>query len=133
MGKTFVALAVAASVAQADSRRRPVVVMVPSSVAAKWPKEWQVFSERCLTGGLPVRATAHTVRRGAEFLKLLDDPPETRNHLIFLTHYALTASLRDPFVRLAILRQALLYRRSLSNQRVALYRWAGDLLNHPGA
>ena len=131
MGKTFVALAVAASVAQADSRRRPVVVMVPSSVAAKWPKEWQVFSERCLTGGLPVRATAHTVRRGAEFLKLLDDPPETRNHLIFLTHYALTASLRDPFVRLAILRQALLYRRSLSNQRVALYRWAGDLLNHP--
>ena len=32
MGKTFVALAVAASVALSDSQRRPVVVMVPPSL-----------------------------------------------------------------------------------------------------
>ena len=35
MGKTFVALAVAVSVALADKEKRPVVVMVPSSLKQK--------------------------------------------------------------------------------------------------
>jgi SNF2 family DNA or RNA helicase len=35
MGKTFVALAVATSVALSDSQRRPVVVMVPPSLKEK--------------------------------------------------------------------------------------------------
>lgn len=48
MGKTYVALAVAVSVLEATRRRRPVVIMVPSAVAEKWPTEWAVFSERCL-------------------------------------------------------------------------------------
>src|SRR5437867_12511602 len=44
MGKTFVALAVAASVALSDRQRRPVVVMVPPSLRNKWPTDFDVFS-----------------------------------------------------------------------------------------
>src|SRR3954447_15905693 len=87
MGKTYVALAVAVSVIEATRRKHPVVVMVPSAVAEKWPTEWAVFSERCLAPGHGLRASA-PLRRGSEFLKLLDDPASTRSHIIFLTHGA---------------------------------------------
>jgi hypothetical protein len=46
--KTFVALAVAVSVALSDEAQRPVVVMVPSSLKEKWPKDFEVFVEKCL-------------------------------------------------------------------------------------
>src|SRR3954452_14347447 len=84
MGKTYVALAVAVSVLEATHRKRPVVVMVPASVADKWPTEWAVFAERCLRSGHGLRASG-AIRRGSEFLKLLDDPAATRCHLIFIT------------------------------------------------
>ena len=51
MGKTYVALAVAASVLEATNRQRPVVVLVPSAIAEKWPTEWAVFADRCLRPG----------------------------------------------------------------------------------
>src|SRR5215211_6937961 len=91
MGKTYVALAVAVSVLEATRRKRPVVIMVPPAVAEKWPTEWEVFRERCLDKGHGIRAS-DPVRRGSEFLKLLDDPPASRRHLIFLTHGALTTN-----------------------------------------
>ena len=50
MGKTFVALAVAASVALTRPDDGPVVVMVPPSLKHKWPKDWDVFREHCLRG-----------------------------------------------------------------------------------
>ena len=50
MGKTFVALAVAASVALARRDDGPVVVMVPPSLKHKWPRDWDVFREHCLRG-----------------------------------------------------------------------------------
>ncbi|MGB0970450.1 MAG: DEAD/DEAH box helicase [Mycobacterium sp.] len=128
MGKTYVALAVATSVLESTSGERPVVVMVPPAVAEKWPTEWAVFAERCLPAGHGLRASK-PVRRGSDFLKLLDDPAPTRSHLIFLTHGALTRNLHDPFVRLALLRQAMLYRRELSKSRRAVARFAASLLN----
>lgn len=128
MGKTFVALAVAASIAQQDPSRQ-IVVMVPASVGDKWPKDWSVFKARCLRGGPAVRATEHTVRRGAEFLKLLDDPPETRKQIIFLSHWALSTNLDDPFIKLALVRTAFRYQRHLKEQRLALSRWARKLFN----
>jgi hypothetical protein len=127
MGKTYVALATAVSVLEATERRRPVVVMVPPSVGEKWPRDWEVFTERCLRTDFGFRATDHTVRSGAEFLKLLDDPPSSRKDLIFLTHGALTGNLSDPYIKLALVRRALA-RPSLSAQRRAFPRWAGKLL-----
>lgn len=128
MGKTYVALAVAVSVLQATRRKRPVVVMVPPAVAEKWPAEWAVFEERCLKRGHGIRAS-EPMRRGSEFLKLLDDPPATRRHLIFLTHGALTTNLHDPFIRLALLRRAMMRRSDLGRRRRAIARFAASLLN----
>ena len=128
MGKTYVALAVAVSVLEATRRRRPVVVMVPPAVSEKWPTEWAVFEERCLTPGHGIRAS-EPVRRGSEFLKLLDDPPASRRHLIFLTHGALTTNLNDPFIRLALLRRAMQRRSDLGQRRRAVARFAASLLN----
>ncbi len=128
MGKTYVALAVAASVLEATNRQRPVVVLVPSAIAEKWPTEWAVFADRCLRPGHGLRAS-EPVRRGSDLLKLLDDPAATRCHVIFLTHGALTSSLTDPFVRLALLRQATLWRAERARQRRSVARFAESLLN----
>lgn len=122
MGKTFVALAVAVSVLEATDRTKPVVVMVPPSVGSKWPLEWKKFSA-ALGAGPSIRATDRSITSGAEFLKLLDDPPGIRKHLIFLTHGALSNALSDPFVRLAIVQRALRSQR-LTRQRQAFPRWA---------
>lgn len=127
MGKTFVALAVAVSVLQSTRRQNPVVVMVPSAVADKWPTEWEVFSDRCLPPKHGLRASG-AVRRGSEFLKLLDDDAASRKHLIFLTHGALTRSLNDPFIRLALIRRAMLRRQSMDQQRRAVARFGSSLL-----
>lgn len=63
MGKTFVALAVAVSVALNDHQRRQVVVMVPPSLKEKWPRDLEVFRERCLPLGL-AREFSASVRDG---------------------------------------------------------------------
>lgn len=128
MGKTFVALAVAASVIQANPGRQ-VVVMVPSAVGEKWPQDWSVFVEQCVSGGPKIRATEKPITKGSEFLKLLDDPAATRKHIIFLTHRALASNLDDPFVKLAVIRQAFKYQRNLSEQKRVLPQWAARILN----
>lgn len=126
MGKTFVALAVAVSVLEATARAKPVVVMVPSSVGSKWPLEWKKMASG-LGSGPPIRATESSVFSAAEFLKLLDDKPSERMHLIFLTHGALTSGLSDPLVRLAIVQRALRSPR-LARQRKAFPRWADHVI-----
>jgi ERCC4-related helicase len=122
MGKTFVALAVAVSVIEATKRAKPVVVMVPPSVGRKWPLEWKKMASS-LGAGPAIRATESSVSSAAEFLKLLDDKPSERVHLIFLTHGALTSGLSDPLVRLAIIQRALRSPR-LARQRKIFPRWA---------
>jgi ERCC4-related helicase len=130
MGKTFVAFAVATSILYATDRQKPVVVMMPPAVAEKWPRDWTVFKENCLDDDAPIiRATPTAVRRGSDFLKLLDDPPARRFHIVFLTHGALSSSLNDPFIKLAIVRHAFRYQRRLSRQKAAFCRWADRLLN----
>jgi superfamily II DNA or RNA helicase len=126
MGKTFVALAVAASVALSD-HKRPVVVMVPSSLKEKWPRDFGVFAEQCLSDELRSRVRCSSAETGVQFLKLLDDPPERRASLIFLTHGAMSRTLTDGWVRLAIIHRAL-YRRQDARLRVAVARRAASLV-----
>lgn len=130
MGKTYVALAVAVSVLEATGRANPVVVLVPAAVAEKWPREWQVFAEHCLPPGHGLRGS-RPVKRGSDLLKLLDDPPEERQHLIFATHTALTSRLTDPLIRLALLRQATRYNRDGDKHRRVLAKHAHALLREP--
>lgn len=129
MGKTFVAMAVAASVAWADKGRNPVVVMVPASLKSKWPRDFEVFLKRCLrTTDRGNRTIEPAIAEdGVEFLKLLDDPLGQRKQIIFLTHGALSRGLTDPWTKLAILKAALRSRR-LRDQRRAFPRFAAEIL-----
>ncbi|MDI9895998.1 helicase-related protein [Rhodococcus sp. IEGM 1381] len=129
MGKTYVALAVAVSVVLATRRRSQVVVMVPPSVAEKWPREWDVFENVCMTQSRGIRASV-PIRRGSDFLRLLDDPPERRKHIIFMTHGALTTNLNDPFIKLSLLRQATMRRPEYLALRPAIAKAALKLLNN---
>lgn len=125
MGKTFVALSIAAAAAWADGRRRPVVVMAPSSLKEKWPRDAAVFAERCVQSGKELRV--RTASRGIELFKLLDDPASTRAHIIVLTHGALHRGLNDPWNKLAILQAAMSHQR-LGDRRKHLPRFVGRIL-----
>lgn len=130
MGKTFVALAVAASIALNEPARRPIVIMVPPSLKEKWPRDFQVFTERCLTTKASKGVTAVLAENAVEFLKILDNTPSERASIIFLTHGAMNPrrKLQDVWVKLAIIQRSL-YRRHNKDQLVrALGRYAGDLL-----
>lgn len=128
MGKTFVALAVAASVILDRDDEGPIVVMVPPSLRDKWPKDWEVFQDKCLSPAARNAIRSASADSGISFLRLLDDPPVRRNHIIFLTHGALHRSLTDGYARLAVIKRAFKNRPSLRPQRDNFYKFAGKLL-----
>jgi hypothetical protein len=128
MGKTFVALAVGVSVAVADKKRRPVVVMVPPSLKEKWPRDFNLFREKCLSDRSIDTFRCGFANRAVEFLKLLDDPLERRKSIIFLTHGAMSRGLSDGWVKLALIQRALYRRKNTDVLKRSLYRFLGSLL-----
>ena len=132
MGKTFVSLAVAASVALSDKRRRPVVVMVPSGLKEKWPRDFAMFAERCLDADTAKKLRCGSAETGVEFLKILDDPVERRRQIIFLTHGAMQRALTDQWVRLAVIRMALYRRHGTDDLKRSLGRCLGQLVRGLG-
>jgi Helicase conserved C-terminal domain/SNF2-related domain len=120
LGKTYTALAVAASVVIENPSAGPVVVMVPPSLREKWPVEWGVFRSLYLSHNDLRHAEA---RDGLSFLRLLDDREAVRAQLVFLTHGAFRAQMRDPWVKLALLRQVLLRRRGFDRERAAIRKF----------
>jgi len=129
MGKTFVALAVATSIVLSDPKKRPVVVMVPPSLREKWPRDFQLFREKCLSDDLKETLSAASANTAVDYLKLLDDPPRRRRSLIFLTHGAMSRQLSDAWVKLAVIRKALRYRNDAKKLRRALCKVMGKLLH----
>lgn len=132
MGKTFVALAVAASVALEDQRRRPVIVMVPPSLQKKWAVDGAVFNDLCMaaeqgTAGKRRQLRIQTADSAVGLLAHFDDPEETRAHVIVLRHGAVAQALRDPWVKLAVLKAALRSPK-LARQRDAMPRYAARLI-----
>jgi ERCC4-related helicase len=127
MGKTFVALSVAVAAATADKNKRPVVIMVPPSLRDKWPHDWEVFRELCLTRPEDKTLRVESAPSGLDFFRLLDDPPSKRARIIFLTHGAFLLRLTDPWVKLAIIRAAL-HGIHLGKRRDALPRFVADLV-----
>lgn len=131
MGKTFIALAVAAETHFDDPRRRPVVIMVPSALVQKWPRDAKVFKEHCLRGAWreEFTFTEEPMESGVELLRTLGDGRSgCRYSIVFAKHGALYRSLGDGWVKLAILRQALYGKHSVDDIRLALSRYAGPLL-----
>ena len=127
MGKTFVALSVAVSAAIGDKGKRPVVIMVPPSLREKWPHDWRVFRDLCLNRAEDKSIRVESASSGLDFFKLLDDPPQKRARIIFLTHGAFQIGLTDPWVKLAIIRSAL-RGIHLGARRQALPRFVADLI-----
>lgn len=146
MGKTFVALGVAYSVAL-SSRKGPVVVMVPSNLLEKWQQDLSTFCELYVNGRTPVRRETATTKQLAapdalrygvaihsiELLRLLDDAPRERCHLIFLAQRAMSRSQTDKWIRLALIGEAL--RRHargrgarLIKVREQIHRFTADLI-----
>ena len=120
MGKTFVALAIAYSVAT-QSPRGPVIVMVPANLVDKWEQDLATFCELYLDNRRPVcchgarrkdliapeSVRYGTARHSVELMRLLDDPPRRRCHLILLAQGAMSRSQTDKWVRLAMISEAL--------------------------
>ena len=120
MGKTFVALAIAYSVA-IRSPRGPVIVMVPPNLVDKWEQDLKTFCELYLEDRQPLRrdgaARKHLMdstvvrygvaRHSVELMKLLDDPRPERCHLIFLAQGSMGRRQSDKWVRLALIAEAL--------------------------
>lgn len=129
MGKTYVALAVAVSAHLSDPKRRPAVVMVPSGLSEKWPREFQTFVSGCLPQFDGPKLRYKVARRCEDFLRALDDGPQSRAAVVFLTHGAMARGLGDPWVKLAILQRALLNGIDVEKVRNSLRRFAGELLS----
>ena len=120
MGKTFVALAVAYSIA-VQSPKGPVIVMVPPNLVSKWEKDLKTFCDLYVPERIPLqRGHSKTeklngrkyfpydiARHSVELLKLLDDPPRERCKLILLAQGAMSRSQSDKWVRLALIAEAL--------------------------
>jgi len=129
MGKTFVALAVAVSVALNNKGRRPVVVMVPPSLREKWPADFELFRQKCLKPEIAAKVRWGKAERAVEFLKLLDDPPNRRKTILFVTHGAMSRGLSDRWTKLALIYQALRNRHGAPELRRALSKVMGALLH----
>lgn len=129
MGKTYVAMAVTAAVLLSTRRMHcPVVVMAPPGLQHKWQRDWERFKTHCVRDQALswVRdAYAHTP---TEFFKLLDDPPDRRARLIFITTGCFFRGLHDPWVKLAMIRLARSSTRLRDTHKQRLYRWAADLV-----
>ena len=70
MGKTFVALAVAVSVYLRD--KKPVVIMIPPNLIKKWPSDFKLFRDACVSNpDIRSQLRCGVARRPEEFLKLL--------------------------------------------------------------
>jgi hypothetical protein len=147
MGKTFVALAVAYTMAMKPGVS-PVVVMVPSGLVAKWQSDLATFCALYVANCTPIAigelgstprelskpgAFRHAVAKdGISFLHLLDDPKAIRAHIIFVTHQAMSRQRMDKWVNLCLISEALRRHargrgRTLINVKTSIHRFIGEL------
>lgn len=128
MGKTFVALAVAAAHVMEDATR-PVVIMVPGGVVKKWDRDSNTFKTACLRSDAErERFRVKVAETGIEFLKLLDDPVDVRASVIILSHGALNRRLGDRWAKLAVLQAAIKGRHGAIELRTRVARYAPQVL-----
>ena len=146
MGKTFVALSVAYSVA-VQSKRGPAIVMAPANLVDKWEQDLKSFCELYLVDRHPVRkdradrkelTSPTTVRYGVarhsvELMKMLDDPASERCHMIFVPHGAMARRQTDKWIRLALIAEALrVHGRGRANRLIQvkrqIHRFLAELL-----
>jgi len=129
MGKTYVAMAVVASVIASTRRTHcPVVVMVPAGLRQKWQRDWEQFKTHCVRNHALDWVRDEYAHTPTEFFKLLDDRADRRTHLVFITTGCFSRGLNDPWVKLAMIRLARGMTKLSDTQKRRLYRWAADLV-----
>jgi superfamily II DNA or RNA helicase len=126
MGKTYVALAVVASVLTLTRGRRPVIVMMPPGLADKWQAEWQQFRAHCCVseGALDWVRDAY-VHRPTDLFRLLEDKSA---HLVWMTTNCFSRGLQDPWVKLGLIRLARSRTRMDPDTKNRLFKWAPSLV-----
>ncbi len=122
MGKTYVALAVVASYIRSTPKLGRVVIFVPAAVAEKWVREWRKFSQSLLAPDHGIRCVSQPIRSGEEFLSKLDTPSD--EHILVVTHTALTNTLKDSFIQLALLHYATRYIQDRNELRARIAKWS---------
>jgi len=129
MGKTYVALAVAASViASTHGRGGPVVVMVPSRLRRKWQREWEQFKHHCTPLGSFDWVRTEYAHTPAAFFRLREDRGTRRCHLVFMTTGCFTRGLQDPWIKLAFIRLARRHTKLSPQIKRRIGRWAATLV-----
>ena len=129
MGKTYVALAVVASVLDAERKSgQPIVIMVPTGLAQKWQNEWMQFKTKCTSENAFDWVREGEAKNPGEFFKLLDDPQSIRKHLIFVKTNCFHQGFTDCWMKLAFIRSARAKTRMDEGMKARLYRWATSLV-----
>ena len=129
MGKTYVALAVVASVLKTERMNgRPIVIMVPTGLVQKWQNEWMQFKTICTSENAFDWVREGEAKNPGEFFKLLDDPQSTRKHLIFVTTHCFHQGFTDRWMKLAFIRGARAKTKMDEDMKARLYRWATSLV-----
>lgn len=150
MGKTFVALGVAYTVAS-RSPRGPVIVMVPANLVDKWIQDFGAFCELYVEGCRPVAKLEATraqlrdpgcirygvARHSIELFKLLDDPQRERCQLIFLAQGAMSRRQSDKWIRLALIGEAMRRHARGKAERLvkvnrSIHRYVAELIHAIG-
>ncbi|MCX7632588.1 MAG: helicase-related protein [Turneriella sp.] len=128
MGKTFVAMAVIASVLESERHNlsAPVVVMVPPGILTKWLRDWQQFKTLCVHNNALAWVQERVVQKSVEFLHVLDE--ERKAHLVFMPQTCFTRNLDDPWFKLAMIRLARSTTRLDHQEKNRLLRWAATLV-----
>ena len=129
MGKTYVALAVAASVISSTrGRGGPVVIMVPSRLRRKWQREWEQFKHHCTPPASFDWVRTEYAHTPTEFFRLRDDRGAQRCHLVFMTTGCFSLGLQDPWIKLAFIRLARRHTKLSPQLKRRICRWAATLV-----
>lgn len=130
MGKTFVALAVAASaILDTWKQRRPVIVTVPRGLVEKWLRDWADFRRHCVPAASRLRFVEPAVaKRPMELFRLFEQSGTDRARLIVTSVSAYTGKLTDPWIKLLLVRLGLMHMTVSKDQRENLEFWLTILL-----
>jgi hypothetical protein len=127
MGKTYIALAVVASVLEKRGRKGPpVVVMLPPGLVAKWQREWQQFQRTCCQPGSLDWVRDEYAYEPIRFLRLVEG--DGKADLVWMTTNCFNRERRDPWIELAIVRWARESMHLDQETRRSIYKWAAPLV-----
>lgn len=128
MGKTFVAMAVAASILTATKGNQgPVVIMVPGRLRRKWQRDWEQFKRHCVIEGALDWIRDAYAPSPTEFFKLVDNTGKKKIHLVFMTTGCFSGNFNDSWIKLAMIRLTRTKTRLSPLHRQSIFRRATDL------